>query len=295
MAEGDLLSMVLTLAPVAEGQPAPRLGRAAFAIALARMAAVDPVLVQEIHAGDGPKPLTCSGLLGARDRGVVLTDMTYKLRYTALSAPVVQVLGGAFQPGDVLALDGVAFNVTRVDIGVQANDNIPEDEGDASLWTGHDAYDALAAAYLRPSSSPQSTRWRMLLASPTAFKTRGRSEPLPLPGLFFGSLAARWNAFSPIALPEDGVRRYAEEMVVMSRFNLTSMPGWGDKPRQRIGSVGSVTYTARNRDRYWLAVFSLLAAFARYSGVGVMTTMGMGQVREETRTTGIVPAQTKTK
>ena len=33
-------------------------------------------------------------------------------------------------------------------------------------------------------------------------------------------------------------------------------------------------------DRYWLAVLSVLAAFALYSGVGAMTTMGMGQARE---------------
>ncbi|RIK35422.1 MAG: CRISPR-associated protein Cas6, partial [Chloroflexi bacterium] len=43
--------------------------------------------------------------------------------------------------------------------------------------------------------------------------------------------------------------------------------------------VGQATYVAVAADRYWLAVLQMLADFALYSGVGVQTATGMGQVR----------------
>ena len=152
-----------------------------------------------------------------------------------------------------------------------------------SPWAASDDYQSLAARYLLPSGPLPASRWTFVLASPTAFRSQGQTQPLPLPGLFFGSLVKRWNAFAPVALPEEGVKRYAEEMVVISRFSLRSAPGWdrgqGERRGLRIGSIGKIAYSARNRDRYWLSALGLLAAFALYSGVGAQTTMGMGQVR----------------
>jgi CRISPR/Cas system endoribonuclease Cas6 (RAMP superfamily) len=46
-----------------------------------------------------------------------------------------------------------------------------------------------------------------------------------------------------------------------------------------ISFMGEVTFTALNRDRYWLSVLHLLAAFAFYSGVGYQTAAGLGQTR----------------
>ncbi len=46
-----------------------------------------------------------------------------------------------------------------------------------------------------------------------------------------------------------------------------------------IGFTGRAVFTALNRDRYWLSVLHLLAAFAFYSGVGYQTGAGLGQAR----------------
>jgi CRISPR-associated endoribonuclease Cas6 len=102
--------------------------------------------------------------------------------------------------------------------------------------------------------------------------------PLPLPGLVFGSLLERWNAFAPIAFPPEA-RRYAEECLAVSRYELSSRPVPVKSRGLRVGGVGQVTYTALNYDRYWLSVLAVLAEFARYSGVGAGTTMGLGQCR----------------
>lgn len=285
----DLLSLVLTLRPTAEAALPPRLGRAAHAILLARIAARDPALAEALHAEDGPRPITASELIGGRvgDRRVS-PEQPYTLRYTALTAETAAALAAAFAPGDTLTFEGVDFTVEAIEptANSEPDSQNPQSkiENQPSPWAACDDYQSLAARYLLPSGPAPAARWTFVLASPTAFRSQGQTQPLPLPGLFFGSLVKRWNAFAPVALPEERVKRYAEEMVVISRFSLRSAPGWergrGDQHGLRIGSIGKIAYSAPNRDRYWLSALGLLAAFALYSGVGAQTTMGMGQVRQ---------------
>jgi CRISPR-associated endoribonuclease Cas6 len=269
----DMLSLVLTLRAQRRASLPPRLGRAAHAILLNRLAEADPVLAAEIHDSNGPKPFTCSDLIGPRENREVAPDIPYTLRYTALTAPLADVLRRSFAAGDTLTFEDVDFAVEAIDAG-----------GGDNPWAGADDYEALAARHLTPSGAKPRPVWSLRFGAPTGFKSGGVTQPLPLPDLVFGSLAMRWNAFSPVALPADGVRRFAESCVVLSRFSLRSAPGWdrgrGDRRGVRIGSIGKATYRALNRDRYWLAVLNLLAAFARFGGVGIVTTMGMGQVRQ---------------
>ena len=60
-----LISILLTLTPETPATLPPDLGRAVQAETLARLGQVDPALAEAIHASDGPKPLTCSGLVAA--------------------------------------------------------------------------------------------------------------------------------------------------------------------------------------------------------------------------------------
>jgi CRISPR-associated endoribonuclease Cas6 len=276
----DLFSLVLTLRPTIAAQLPPRLGRAAHAILLARIAARDPALANALHAEDAPRPITASELIGGRvEDQRVSPEQPYTLRYTALTTETAAALRTAFTLGDILTFEGVDFTVEA--IAPMAN---PQSPNPQSPWAAFDDYQSLAARHLLPSGAVPASRWTFVLASPTAFRSQGQTQPLPLPGLLFGSLVKRWNAFAPVALPEEGVKRYAEEMVVISRFSLRSAPGWdrGQDERRglRIGSIGKIAYVALNRDRYWLSALGLLAEFALYAGVGAQTTMGMGQVRQ---------------
>ncbi|NLF02769.1 MAG: CRISPR system precrRNA processing endoribonuclease RAMP protein Cas6 [Anaerolineales bacterium] len=290
----DLLSLVLTLQPALPASLPPRLGRAAYAILLDRIARRDPALAASLHEGDGPKPVTCSDLMGTRDEDQIAPDIAYTLRYTALTAPVAAALAAAFAPGDTLTFEGVDLRIETIapnhcELQTQPSQSTicnPQSVNSPlppSPWPGADDYDALAARHLRPSGPAPTSAWTLLFASPTAFRSQGLTQALPLPSLVFGSLVARWNAFAPVALPEEEVRRFAQECVAISRFALRSAPGWergqGGTRGMRIGAIGKVTYSALNRDRYWLAVFGLLAGFACYAGLGMLTTMGMGQVR----------------
>lgn len=75
------------------------------------------------------------------------------------------------------------------------------------------------------------------------------------------------------------MRRFGEEMVALSNYRLESQVVPQKDGSPLIGGVGRATYTALGGDRYWLATMQMLADFALYSGVGVKTTIGMGQVR----------------
>jgi CRISPR-associated endoribonuclease Cas6 len=81
-----------------------------------------------------------------------------------------------------------------------------------------------------------------------------------------------------VALPPE-TRRFADECLALSGFELRSRPAYLKEGGVRVGALGVARYTALNKDRYWLSVMNLLADFALFAGVGVGTTMGLGQTR----------------
>ena len=265
-----LISIILTLtSPTSATLPA-HLGRANHAVTLAHIGQVDSALMQQIHDGTGPKPLTCSDLLGGEGEGGnrrVEAGKTYAVRMTGLTQAVSQALGTALldHTPPTWPLAGHPFVVTNA-----CCDQTQDPR------TGHTTYETLAAAHLLPEAKPN-RRATLRFHSPTAFQSNGMHMPVPLPNLVFGSLVDRWNAFSPVILSPE-VRRFGEERVAISNYRLQSIPVPQKSGALLIGGLGAVTYTALDGDRYWLATLQMLADFARYSGVGVKTTIRMGQV-----------------
>jgi CRISPR-associated endoribonuclease Cas6 len=276
-----LVSIVLTLTPEMPAALPLELGRAVQAETLARLGQADPALAEAIHAGDGPKPLTCSGLVAAEpapeprhptESVAVRPGSRYFVRVTGLVEPVSQALfaGLVERPPARWTLHGQPFRVLEA-ICDAARDG----------WTGQASCESLAAAALqRGDRLPHTVTLEFV--SPTAFKSLEMQMPVPLPGLVFGSLTERWNTFSTVALDPD-LRRFANERVAISRYWLESKPVPAKNGALRIGGVGQVTYTALDDDRYALAALNILADFALYSGVGVQTATGMGQCRRVSR------------
>jgi len=275
----DLLSLVLILRPlVEEGErPAPRWwGRAAHALLLQTIAAADPEMAKNLHAESVLRPFSASNLMGHFKGGNLDRQQTYTLRFSALNTPLTALLmetcrAGAFTCGERIELDHLPFVVEKAAL----------DPGEHP-WAAVTSYHALFQAHLLPGSPPP-RRISLHLASPTAFRSKERSLPLPLPDLVFHNLLERWNAFAPAALPPE-LRRYAAECLNISRFNLRSVSLPVKDGGLRIGAVGEVTYTTANYDRYWMSLVSALASFAQFSGVGGGVSSGMGQCRrlEET-------------
>jgi len=275
----SLLSLVLTLKP-REAVPAPlHLGRAAHAALLRAVNALNPALAAQLHDGppdaSGPRPFTCSSLMGKRAEGKLDPNGAYTLRYTALTSELADLLPTLIpapspDKGEAslspIELDGVLFDV--VDRPVRSDD---------SPWAAQTTFEELSAPWLLARAEPE-RRVSLLFASPTTFHSGGRSVPLPLPELVFGSLLERWNAFAPVALPEE-TRRYAAECLAVSRYDLETRSLPFKEGAVKIGMVGQVTFAATRYDRYWLSLIHLLAEFALFAGVGAGVTMGMGQAR----------------
>jgi CRISPR-associated endoribonuclease Cas6 len=270
-----LIAIVLTLESDTPAMLPAYVGRANYAASLALLGRMDPALGGLIHDGDGPKPLVCSTILNARphrDGVEIRPGQPYFVRVCGLTPAVSQALAVGLLTSDRPAtweLDRHPFRLTAAtaDPAVDA-------------WAGQSSYESLAAHQMLQSGQPGNTV-TLDFASPTAFKSGGMQVPIPLPDLVFGSLVERWNTFSPVVLSPE-VRRFGAEMVAISRYRLESKPVAQKNGALRIGGQGQVSYRAMSSDRYWLATLQMLADFALFSGVGVQTATGMGQVRRMT-------------
>ncbi len=265
-----LASLKFTLTTSDPVRLPPHLGRAARAALLRIVAASDPGLAERLHASDQRRPYTCSTLWGApvrRGSLVLDPDNEVYLRFTGLTAELSAHLQRlAEEPPPYIELERVRLEVRGATL-----------DGGGDPWAGQATYQELASAHLLGDGSP-SHRAELHFASPTAFRSGGRTVPLPLPELVYGSLVETWNAFAPVGVSEE-VRRFAAECLAISRYRLSTRAVSAKGGSVQIGFVGHCCYTALNRDRYWLGVIQLLTDYAFYAGVGYQTTAGMGQVR----------------
>ena len=265
-----LTSLVIELhAPEVVTLPG-HVGRASHALFLRLLAADAPDRAEALHSGEGLRPFTCSTLVGGRRQGKLMTvkpDQPCFVRFTAFEQELANWL--AALPGRLPAtveLDGQSFNVVRA-----ARDPA------GHAWADQSTYPDLSGPYLLGRLAPE-PHIEFEFVSPTTFRSGGRTLPLPQPEQVFGSLLDKWNAYAPVALPEE-TRRFVDECLAISRYRLNTNVVAFKEGGLQVGFTGTVRYVAINYDRYWLSVLQTLADFAFYAGVGYQTTTGMGQVR----------------
>ncbi|MCS7259672.1 MAG: CRISPR system precrRNA processing endoribonuclease RAMP protein Cas6 [Anaerolineae bacterium] len=246
------------------------LGRASQALLLRLIQAQDAALSARLHDEEGLRPYTASNLvLGRRADGCLLAAPGESgwLRFTGLTEEVSACLRRlADDPPAMVDMDGCPLRVVGATMDAAQHP-----------WAAQSDYPTLAARHLLAGENPP-PRLTLEFVSPTTFRSSGRYVPMPLPELVFGSLSERWQAFAPVALSPE-VRRFAAEMVVVSRYLLRTRSLPGKEGGLHIGFIGQVTFRTLNRDRYWLSVLNLLAEYAFFSGVGYGTAAGLGQVR----------------
>lgn len=271
----DLLSIVLKVTPAGAvpERTLPRWwGYAVYALLLQTITAQDAALAAGLHEDQAPPPFTATTLLGYSQRRGLQPGLEYALRFTALTAAVAEKLQTAVEPGGVLA-PGAQIELDRLPFLVQ---RVCRDAAEHP-WAGASSYNELASAHLL-AGSELARRMTFQFASPATFKVNEMQMPAPLPAHVFGSLLGKWNAFAPLAFPEE-VRRFAETCLAVSRMRLSSRGVALKEGVHRVGGIGEMTYTTLNYDRYWMGIVHTLAHFAFYAGVGASTGMGMGQCR----------------
>lgn len=265
-----ILSAVLTFTTPRRRTLPAALGRAVYAEVLGQIDRRDPQLARQIHAWNGPVPLTCSSLIDpTRRRGAKLyvePKERYELHITGVMEPISRLLHALLleEPQTDWIIHNHPFELESVTCDPSGHP-----------WAGIASYEQLAEEHLLATGNP-ATRVTLRFDSPTSFKSSGMQVPIPTPDLVFGSLVDRWNLFSPIPLGDE-MREFSRTCVAISRYELRSAPIPHKGGSFRVGGVGEVTYTALAGDRYWNGAMQMLADFAKFSGVGVQTTNGMGQ------------------
>jgi CRISPR-associated endoribonuclease Cas6 len=276
----DLYSIVLTLVPTRKVTVGATVGHQAHAAFLKTVQESDAALAEALHLPDVPiRPFTVSPLLGvgpARDGRVRLSpEETCYLRFTVLYPPIyerfmVRFLRSEGRP--VVRLGRAQLLIKEILVTPGSHP-----------WAGYASWAQLAAE-ARPEDEIT-----LEFTSPTAFGFGQRAwgkkvVVLPDPAPVFGSLIRSWNSLAPppLQVDKDALTTYLEEDVVIKRIGWLETRMQEFKHAPQVGFVGRVTYGLMADDDYARRACNALADLAFYAGVGMKTTMGMGQCRKMT-------------
>ena len=258
----SLLAAVIHLAP--ERSLPTWLGRAAQAWLLNAVRQTAPDLADHLHRGQARRPYTVSVPRGGTD--------TPWLRITSASSDLTAVLLDSVLPNLAhLTLAGIPIAVTKI-------------ETQGHSWAGRSDFETLAHDAF---GSTQHNSPGFEFATLTAFHQNGLSVPLPIPALVYGSLIQAWNNFSPVPLPVR-LDDFTQNYMSISRHRIATGRVSVAASEQHTGFKGTVNYiflpqekTPYSADEYYqrLQTIEMLTSFAFYAGVGIRTTVGMGQVR----------------
>jgi CRISPR-associated endoribonuclease Cas6 len=274
---GSLYSLVLTLAPIREATVSATAGHQAHAAFLKTVQEADAALAEALHAPNVPnRPFTVSPLMGVgepRDGRVWLSpEWDYWLRFTILDPRLFERFMARFLRGDgrpTLRLGQAELLIKEILVTPGSHP-----------WAGYTSWAQLVTE-ARPDAEIT-----LEFASPTAFGFGQRAwgkkvVVLPDPAPVFGSLVRAWNsaAPAPMRVDKEALAAYLEENAVVKRVEWleTRMLHFSRSPQ--VGFVGQVTYGLMAADETVRCQLNALADFAFYAGVGMKTTMGMGQCR----------------
>ena len=213
---------------------------------------------------DGPKPLTCSGLmpLDPPEDGVarrpadsltVRPGMRFAVRMTGLNARTQarrwwgHCLMTALPTGPCVGCRSRVLDATC--------------DSRRHPWAGRNDVEQMAAAALGRGDKLPHCVYLAVCQPPPPSSRRICRCPFRCQASSSAAWSSAGNAFSAIQL-DAAMRRYAEECVAVSQYQLESRPVPHKKRRvahRRRG--GRWTYTALDGDAYYLAALEILAEF----------------------------------
>jgi CRISPR-associated endoribonuclease Cas6 len=273
------LSAVLQLESLAPGRFDGFTGRGVHGFWFKRWAEVDPLTAGRLHSQSQDTPFTLSPLLGLPARRGVTSLQAGQaawLRITCLETRLENTfrekwLEGLEKAGPLELPEGVTWQVRAVAL-----------EAGSHPWAAAVPYEELSRLHLVNPNPPR--QWRLEFFTPTAFNSgrtsagRDHHLPFPLPESLVKSWLRRWQAFAPIALPEEELLAWARLNLAVSAYRLHSLPV-REGEHLRVGGVGWLSLRALDMPPYLRAAVDLLAAYAFFCGSGAHTTQGMGQTR----------------
>lgn len=272
----ELAAAVLTLRPALPGTIQQWTGPIWRTWFLAQVADHDPALAESLQSGEHERrPYTVSSLMHSGRPGGRTLDVhpsqSYSIRITTLSSALTHVLLNDLLPSlpdTVIESEGMTWRIEQATAQDHPWANTATDAGLVQMHT------------LTTDALPRAVTLRF--ASPTTFRgPQGLLTPFPLPAMVFGSLLDHWNLFNDVQLHPD-TRRFADACIEARRIRLRSNTvalALGEHTALIAGFRGTCRYALLRADRYWIGIVQTLAAYAFYAGVGLHTTMGMGQTQ----------------
>ncbi len=267
-----ITSLVISLQSLADGELAAGTGRAVHGLWFRVWKEVDAAQADALHAHAVP-PFTLSPLMGLprprRGAVTVVAGQAAWFRITTLTEP----LSRAMETGWLPALPAeVELAGTRWQVTGYTWDSAEHP------WAGRARYRDLARRLL---GKGESRTWKFRFATPTTFHGGAGHLAFPLPDSLVASWLRRWNAFAPIALPDELVAQ-VRQGVVVSAYHLKTVPvRYGE--RLVVGAVGWARLRALNLHPAMAAALDVLAHYAFYCGSGAKTAQGMGLTALQTR------------
>jgi CRISPR-associated endoribonuclease Cas6 len=142
--------------------------------------------------------------------------------------------------------------------------------------------------YAEMASPPFGNRWDVAFLTPTTFRSRGRSTPLPSVGAIMTGLLAQWNRWNDVGVSLGPIARdamWVSDLQLMSEPLTITISSKTGKPSQLHLSAVTGSLVLRCDQPETAEVVSPLLRFASYCGVGSVRGRGLGvvQVREHSR------------
>jgi CRISPR-associated endoribonuclease Cas6 len=227
----------------------------AFALKFIKVS--DPELATEFHEQKVNKGITVNKLFQKNN----LLGLRLTLLDENLFDRFANVIINSCIPG--FTLNKVELKVSKITCSEQAE----------KFWARYTPY-----AKIYESASRVERKLNFRITTPLAFKSGDNFVLLPLPDFFFNSLYRRWNEFSDIKLNEN-LLELIKTNISISGFNNLRTQKVMVKGNKITGTVGDVEYKILgDSPEDFIYQVNILANFAYFSGVGIKTAMGMGQV-----------------
>jgi CRISPR-associated endoribonuclease Cas6 len=268
-----LLSAVIHLEALENGRLPAATGRLVHGLWFQHWQACNADLAATLHDEDhGPQPFTLSPLMDLplpRHGNIsVRAGAQAWFRVTALTADLAARTAEHWLPqlAETIRLGSLAWRVRYATADAEAHP-----------WAGWADPQAMAERALMGSDAPRT--WTLKFLTPTTFHGDIGHLPFPLPYALLGSWLRRWQAFGPVALPED-VAEAAREGLAISAYRLKTVPV-RNRRRLIIGCVGELRLRALEMQPLERAAVDLLAHYAFWAGSGHHTPQGFGMTRLE--------------
>lgn len=236
---------------------------------LEQIESLDPELSQYLHDGGAEKPFALSNLEGPLvptqnpEQLQIQAGQPYYWSIYAFSQSVVQHLARWLtQRPDLLEIRDASFRIQQVRLSQPAT-----------------TYKKLMQSR---GFRPDFIQLRFL--SPTSFRSKGYSFPLPLPRSVFQSYLRRWNNFSQQPYEIEPFLAWIEDNIHIHSYQLTAQKTAVAKQGFLTAFTGHLTYELKRtakEDREAMQLLRALLQFAAYGGTGYKTTFGLGKTAVE--------------